>query len=132
MSRQDWLVFAKVVVFLAVMFLATLYLLEYNGSLRKAPTAIWKKPKRRQLITLCSVGFHNRGRDFARSYSQLKLTHYRRFGRILVARSLHPGRFYRLRQAAAHGTQSKGGHFQFRFDGEIGSFAGEFGPAIQF
>jgi hypothetical protein len=53
MSRQDWLGFAKVVVFLAAMFLATLYFLEYNGSLRKAHIAIWKKPKRRQLITLC-------------------------------------------------------------------------------
>jgi hypothetical protein len=53
MSRQDWLGFAKVVVFLAAMFLATLYFLEYNGSLRKAHTAIWKKPKRWQLITLC-------------------------------------------------------------------------------
>jgi hypothetical protein len=53
MSQQDWVVFAKVVVFLAAMFLAILYFLEYNGSLRRAHTAIWKKPKRWQLITLC-------------------------------------------------------------------------------
>ena len=53
MSHQDWMVFAKVVVFLAAMFLATLYFLEYNGSLRRAHSAIWKRPKRWQLITLC-------------------------------------------------------------------------------
>jgi hypothetical protein len=53
MSQQDWMVFAKVVVFLAAMFLAILYFLEYNGSLRKAHAAIWRRPKRWQLITLC-------------------------------------------------------------------------------
>ncbi len=52
MPRQDWVVFAKGVVFLAAIFLAILYFLEYNGSLRGAHTAIWKKPKRWQLITL--------------------------------------------------------------------------------
>jgi uncharacterized membrane protein len=53
MSHQDWIVLAKVVVFLAVMLLATLYFLEYNGSLRKAHVAIWKEPRRWQLIALC-------------------------------------------------------------------------------
>jgi hypothetical protein len=35
------------------MSLGILYFLEYHGSLRKAHTAIWKKPNRWQLITLC-------------------------------------------------------------------------------
>ncbi|PYU79017.1 MAG: hypothetical protein DMG50_25370 [Acidobacteria bacterium] len=50
MPRQDRVVFAKGVVFLAAIFLAILYFLEYNGSLMRAHTAIWKKPKRWQLI----------------------------------------------------------------------------------
>ncbi len=53
MSQQDWVVFAKGVVFLAAMFLAILYFLEYNGSLGRAHSTIWKKPKRWQLVTLC-------------------------------------------------------------------------------
>jgi hypothetical protein len=53
MSQQDWVVFAKSVVFLAAMFLAILYFLEYKGSLRKAHATIWKKPVRWQLITVC-------------------------------------------------------------------------------
>jgi hypothetical protein len=53
MSKQDWVVFAKGVVFLAAMFLGLLYFVEYNGSLRKTHAAIWKQPKRWQLITLC-------------------------------------------------------------------------------
>ena len=53
MSKQDSVVFAKVVVLLAALFLGELYFLEYHGSLRQTHTAIWKKPKRWQLITLC-------------------------------------------------------------------------------
>jgi len=53
MTHQDWADFAKVVAFLAVMLLASLYFLEYNGSLRKTHAAIWKKPKRWQSITPC-------------------------------------------------------------------------------
>jgi glucan phosphoethanolaminetransferase (alkaline phosphatase superfamily) len=53
MSKQDWVDFAKVIVFSAAMCLGILYFLEYHGSLRKTHTAIWKKPKRWQLIMLC-------------------------------------------------------------------------------
>jgi hypothetical protein len=53
MSKQDWLVFVKGVVFMAATGLGILYFLEYYGSFRKTHAAIWKKPKRWQLITLC-------------------------------------------------------------------------------
>ena len=53
------------------------------------------------------------------------------FERVLVARCLHPRRFHRLSQPAAHGTQRKGRHFQFRLNGKIRSFTREFAAAIQ-
>jgi len=55
MSHQDFAAFAKTIIFVAVMFLAILYFLEYKGSLKKAHAAVWKKPKRWQLITLCAL-----------------------------------------------------------------------------
>jgi hypothetical protein len=53
MSHQDWVAFAKIIVFAPALFLATLYYLEYKGSLKEAHAAIWKKPKRWQLDTVC-------------------------------------------------------------------------------
>jgi hypothetical protein len=55
MSQQDWVIFAEGVIAMAAIFLASLYFLEYHGSLKKAHAAIWKKPKRWQLITLCAL-----------------------------------------------------------------------------
>ncbi|MGB7591260.1 MAG: hypothetical protein WCD04_17740 [Terriglobia bacterium] len=55
MSHQDWVAFAKIIVFAPALFLATLYYLEYKGSLENAHAAIWKKPKPWQLVTLCAL-----------------------------------------------------------------------------
>jgi hypothetical protein len=51
--------------------------------------------------------------------------------RVLVAGSLDPRRFHGLSQSAAHGTQRKCGHFQFRFNGKIRGFTWEFAATIQ-
>jgi hypothetical protein len=53
MSYQDWMVLAKTIILIPVVFLTGLYLLEWKGSAKKTHAAIWKKPKRWQLITLC-------------------------------------------------------------------------------
>jgi len=55
MSHQDWVPLAKTIIFAAAMGLATLYLLEYKGSLKKAHATIWKKPKRWQFVMLCAL-----------------------------------------------------------------------------
>jgi hypothetical protein len=53
MSLRDWGTFVAAMVSMAAIFVAMLYLLEYKGSLKKTHAAIWKKPKRWQLVTLC-------------------------------------------------------------------------------
>jgi hypothetical protein len=55
MSHQDWVDFVWGIISAAVVFLAILYFLEYNGSLKQTHAAIWKKPKRWQLVTLCTL-----------------------------------------------------------------------------
>ena len=55
MSHEDWVAFAKTIIFAAAIFLATLYVLEYKGSFKEAHAAIWRKPKRWQLVAVCAL-----------------------------------------------------------------------------
>lgn len=58
MSHRDWMEFFKGLVFIAALGIAILYFLEWNGSFskaafRQAHRAIWKKPRRSQLVMVC-------------------------------------------------------------------------------
>ena len=55
MTHEDWLAFAKVVMFAGVIFYLRVWLAESSrvGSWRKGHDILWKKPKRWQLVTVC-------------------------------------------------------------------------------
>lgn len=51
--RKEFVEVFEFVGLVALFFLANLYFLEYRGSLKEAHAAVWKRPKRWQLMVAC-------------------------------------------------------------------------------